>query len=44
MLKNKYTWLLIIIIISIAFIGGLEQKMTASQVSSGHYITNDLQK
>lgn len=34
MLKNKTTWLLIIMIISVAFIGGLEQKKTASQVLS----------
>lgn len=44
MLKEPTTWLLIIIIISIAFIGGLEQKKTADQDSSGHYITVDLQK
>lgn len=36
MLKNKTTWLLIIMVLVVAVIGGLEQKKTAeSEVQNG---------
>lgn len=34
-LKNKYTILLILIVISVSFIGGLEQKKTVEIESNG---------
>ena len=41
MFKNKYTWLLITMILLVAFVSGLETKKTAKQISD-HYIAIDL--
>ena len=42
-LTNKFVWLLVIMVLGVAFIGGLESKKDAEQVDT-HYITDDLQK
>lgn len=44
MLKEKTTWLLIIMILGVAFIGGLDHKKTAEVVSGGHSNQVDLYK
>ncbi len=39
MLKSPMTWLLIIMLLSVAFIGGLQDKKTVAENPTTNYIT-----